>query len=227
MPPTSGNGGGGVQINNQDKTITANGTYTADEGFTGLGNVTVNVAATIDGGEMMDALITRSITEINYNGEVIGDSAFRSCKNLTTANLPNVVEIPQYAFYNCSLLSDVKIPNVEEVKAYSFQYCTALTKIEFSTPVYIWTKALGSCTALKALIIRDTSNRATLGNTDAIEKTPIKDGNGFIYVPKVFLEGDKTYTTMNNWKTYAAQFRALEDYTVDGTVTGELDETKI
>ena len=30
-----------------------------------------------------------------------------------------------------------------------------------------------------------------------------------------------------NWSTYAAQFRALEDYTVDGTTTGELDETKI
>lgn len=33
----------GEQINNQDKTITENGTYTADEGYTGLGTVTVNV----------------------------------------------------------------------------------------------------------------------------------------------------------------------------------------
>ena len=33
----------GSQINNQDKEITENGTYTADEGYTGLGNVIVDV----------------------------------------------------------------------------------------------------------------------------------------------------------------------------------------
>lgn len=36
--------GGGTEINNQNKTITENGTYTADEGYTGLGEVTVNVS---------------------------------------------------------------------------------------------------------------------------------------------------------------------------------------
>ena len=38
----------GEQINNQDKEITTNGTYTADEGYTGLGTVTVNVPSTGD-----------------------------------------------------------------------------------------------------------------------------------------------------------------------------------
>lgn len=38
-------GSGSAEINNQDKTITENGTYTADEGYTGLGTVTVNVQA--------------------------------------------------------------------------------------------------------------------------------------------------------------------------------------
>lgn len=37
--------GSGTEINNQDKTITENGTYSADEGYTGLGEVTVNVQA--------------------------------------------------------------------------------------------------------------------------------------------------------------------------------------
>jgi hypothetical protein len=36
-------GGGGTEINNQDKTITQNGVYTYDEGYTGLGEVTVDV----------------------------------------------------------------------------------------------------------------------------------------------------------------------------------------
>ena len=33
----------GDTINNQNKTITENGTYSADEGYTGLGEVVVNV----------------------------------------------------------------------------------------------------------------------------------------------------------------------------------------
>ena len=35
--------GGGTTINNQDLDITQNGTYTADEGYTGLGTVDVDV----------------------------------------------------------------------------------------------------------------------------------------------------------------------------------------
>lgn len=35
----------GVTINNQDKTITSNGSYTADSGYTGLGTVSVQVSA--------------------------------------------------------------------------------------------------------------------------------------------------------------------------------------
>lgn len=38
----------GEEINNQDKEITENGVYTADEGYTGLGTVTVNVPQTGD-----------------------------------------------------------------------------------------------------------------------------------------------------------------------------------
>lgn len=36
--------GGTAPIHNQDKTITENGVYTADEGYSGLGTITVNVS---------------------------------------------------------------------------------------------------------------------------------------------------------------------------------------
>jgi hypothetical protein len=48
--------------------------------------------------------------------------------------------------------------------------------------------------------------------------------DGYIYVPRALVD---TYKVATNWVTYADQFRALEDYTVDGTITGELDESKI
>ena len=40
--------GSAEMVNNQDKEVTENGTYTADEGYTGLGTVTVNVPQTGD-----------------------------------------------------------------------------------------------------------------------------------------------------------------------------------
>lgn len=43
IPQTGSGGGSGVTIRNQNKTITKNGSYKADSGYTGLGTVTVNV----------------------------------------------------------------------------------------------------------------------------------------------------------------------------------------
>lgn len=57
-----------------------------------------------------------------------------------------------------------------------------------------------------------------------IELHDFASGTGYIYVPAASVD---VYKNVGGWKAYAAQFRALEDYTVDGTITGELDESKI
>ena len=59
----------GVPINNQDKTITENGTYTADEGYTGLGTVTVDVASS--GGGSLPSAKRNDVTFIDYDGTVL------------------------------------------------------------------------------------------------------------------------------------------------------------
>lgn len=56
-----GTASAGGTINNQDKTITENGQYTADEGYTGLGTVTVNV---IDPEYDENLLLTKQILGI-------------------------------------------------------------------------------------------------------------------------------------------------------------------
>lgn len=58
----------GEEINNQDKTITSNGTYTADEGYTGLGKVTVNVPQ--ESGTVAD--IPSGFTEYDYLAKTSG-----------------------------------------------------------------------------------------------------------------------------------------------------------
>jgi hypothetical protein len=62
-----------------------------------------------------------------------------------------------------------------------------------------------------------------LGTTTATYN-PSGSKDGYIYVPSSLVD---SYTANSKWSTYATQFRALESYTVDGTITGALDKSKI
>lgn len=60
--------GSGEEINNQDKTITTNGIYTADAGFTGLGTVTVNVPS---GGDVVESIALGTATTAQVGDKVL------------------------------------------------------------------------------------------------------------------------------------------------------------
>lgn len=60
--------GSGEEINNQDKTVTENGQYTADEGYTGLGTVTVNVPSE---GDVVEAIAIGEATSAVENDKVL------------------------------------------------------------------------------------------------------------------------------------------------------------
>lgn len=62
--------GGGTEINNQDITVTENGTYTAEDGYTGLGTVEVNVP-TGSGVEIKNQDIT-----VTVNGSYTADAGY-------------------------------------------------------------------------------------------------------------------------------------------------------
>ena len=72
--------GGGTAINNQDKTITANGEYTADTGYTGLGKVTVNVA---DSGTSGSGVAPGDVTFRDYDGTVLYSYTLEETQALT------------------------------------------------------------------------------------------------------------------------------------------------
>jgi hypothetical protein len=101
--------------------------------------------------------------------------------------------------------------------------------IDLGNPRALQSEAFKRITNLVALVIRGDTI-CTMEVTSAISDCPIASGTGYIYVPRALLsdtDETKDYRRATNWSTFAAQFRALEDYTVDGTTTGELDETKI
>ena len=135
--------------------------------------------------------------------EIVGDEALSTSiinRSITEIADNNLTKIGQYAFNSCRVLTKVDFPAVTSIGGYAFYSC-----------------------ALTTVILRNETV-CSLSSSDAFSSTPIKSGTGYIYVPRALLEDYKAAT---NWSNFAAQFRALEDYTVDGTITGELDTTKI
>ena len=175
-----------------------------------------------DGDDVLDALIDRSITEISSSSITsIGDSVFQGCSSLTTADFPSVTSIGGYAFQGCSSLTTTNFPVATSIGSYAFYSCSSLTTADFPVATSIGSSAFRTCSKLKSLLLRG-NNVCTL-NKNVFVSTPISSGTGYIYVPSALIE---KYKKATNWSTYSAQFRALEDYTVDGTVTGELDPAK-
>ena len=177
----------------------------------------------------------------------IGESAFRGCSGLKTADFPLLTTMGMHAFYavpeletiNMPLLTSLPnyaiaasskylggvFPCVTSIGNYAFQMCTAITSLDFPIATSIGTRAFNANSALKRLILRN-STMVTLVNKNALIGTPMATSlkNGYIYVPAALVD---TYKADTVWSDFASQFRALEDYTVDGTTTGALDETKI
>ena len=180
-----------------------------------------------------DACVKQLVTDdfSNTNGVYIddgvvkiGQNAFSYCSNLTSVDFPAVTSIDSYAFNNCSNLTSVDFPVATSIGDNAFNNCSKLTSVDFPVATSIGSSAFSYCSNLTSLILRKSDAICTLANINALQSTPIKSGTGYIYVPRAFVD---TYKAASNWSTYANQFRALEDYTVDGTITGALDSSKI
>ena len=118
--------------------------------------------------------------------------------------------------FSATHIESVKLPSVTYVDRNAFWSCWDLKWLEFSEQVWFGNYSLYAVNSLRTLILR--SEMMCKIGVNAMPKVC------YIYVPKALIEDYKADTA---WSVYADQFRALEDYTVDGTITGELDESKI
>lgn len=142
------------------------------------------------------------------------ENCLRGCKNLKTVYLPNATHLYQQAFAFCQTLETLDLPSVTSLASSQvFYHCNSLKSVILRSNVVATLKYTNSFEGCYHF----------LGTVNATYNPEgLKDG--YIYVPSALIEDYKAAT---NWSTYADRFRALEDYTVDGTITGELDETKI
>ena len=173
----------------------------------------------------------------------IGPYAFYNCGGLKTVDFPSATSIDTYAFYGCSGLKTVDFPEATSIGPYVFSGCRSLTTVDFPAATSIGTCAFSRCGGLKtvdfpaatsigpyafehcfnltSIILRNSSQIATLSNTSVFNNcyhllgktnatyNPQGLKDGYIYVPSALID---TYKAATNWTTFADQFRAIEDY---------------
>ena len=215
------------------------------------------MASAIEGIKGSSDWIDRSITTVASNVEAVGDYALAKCAVLTSADFPLAQSVGTYAFYGCDKLATINFPLIKSIGSMAFGYCYELKNVVFPNVESVGDSAFVGCKelvtadfpktisignygfrynySLKALILRSTT-LCTLAATTAFQNcyhiygavdsqyNPSGLRNGYIYVPSALVS---TYKANSVWASFASQIRALENYTVDGTLTGELDETKV
>lgn len=184
-----------------------------------------------------------NITSINApNVTTIGSYAFTAPK-VAQLNFPLLTSIGTNCFTKCPSIKSVNLPELGAVGASCFGYI-GVSRLVIPKATSVGNSALTNskslkyvdlpkCTAianyglrnnslLETLILR-SETMCTLSNY-ALNSTKIANKKGYVYVPSALIENYKVAT---NWSKMSTQFRALEEYTIDGTINGELDESKI
>lgn len=211
----------------------------------------INTIDVLGDDAVYDSIIKRTITEFKDDRITsVRDYAFSNCVNLTKVDIPSATTVKYNSFNGCTTLAEVNIPAVTRIEAYNaFSGCKALkeivlpscsyigqgafsfcSKLEMADcavtdSLYLGNNAFGSTTALKTLVIRSNSV-ATMASKNTLQESGIYYSRGYIYVPSALLSDDdatKDYRRATNWSDYANRFRKLEEWTVDGTVTGDLN----
>ena len=201
---------------------------------------------------VIDSIINRTITEFKDDKLTeVGHYAFFGCTNLETVDCPAVISIDSYAFDSLVNLKNINFPSVEVINALRAFYGCQIEKMIFPSlrvlsnsyplgnmPLKIldlWKiEEMGSMVffgthPLEALFLRNTAKVCTC-KADPLSNSAINRGTGYIYVPKMMNDGTDgiaAYEAATVWSKYGGKFRYVEDYTVDGTITGEIDESKI
>lgn len=181
-------------------------------------------------------LINRTLTGEYVNDRVtaVGSGSFSNLNNITirlnnvtslsynartfygenvNVYLPNVVAAPQYSFRD-NRINLISIPKATTVANNAFYYCGSIQYVDLTAVESIGTH-LGS--SVQNYIIRNTEQVVPAAAANSV---PTKH----LYVPGAMVDAYKNATI---WCDIADKIRPLEEYTLDGTVTGELDFEKM
>ena len=168
-----------------------------------------------------------ALTTINLPRAVNCLSTFADNTALTTVNLASVTGLSSDMFNGCTNLTNVTLTSCRSISARAFYNCTNLSYLDLPAVTSIGTGAfhnLGANAKPLHVMLRSTtvctySGQPGSGNLGG-------DPQRFLYVPAA-IKSQYSLLESGGWTTAFEEVRALEDYTVDGTITGALDPNKI
>jgi hypothetical protein len=183
----------------------------------------------------------KNIYLTNTENITSSQSMFRGCYRVTYISPIKSKLIANMSYMYCECKAVEKLLNINtdanQDFSWMFRNCEKLKIVDISmfnsSSSNKARNVFENCYSLKAAIIRNfgssyvidtyTFNNCyhILGTTNATYN-PEGLQDGYIYVPRAMIE---TLQSATNWS--ALQYRALEDYTKDGTTTGELDLAKM
>jgi hypothetical protein len=164
-------------------------------------------------------------------------NVFQDCTNLEIVELPQIKAIGYAWFSYCTHLKSVYIPNINIIASFAFSRCSSLEHLDLWNATHIYGNAFSNSTNLKTIILRGseltTLSASPFANTGAFKATQFDNtytnSNGGIVLCPQSLTAE--YPNATNWSVMYAGgkclFWALEDYTVDGTIEGEIDWDKL
>lgn len=190
-----------------------------------------------------DMFIERTIEEYcDDSATIIGQHAFNGCAALAEVDIPNVTRIYTNGFNGCSSLTTVNVPALTGLYGYEFAACTKLVSMKFPSVTLTDCSGYGpfsgsgveildfpvltnikgqpfySAKFLRSVILRSSTVCVLNTTIDYVFAATSFPTNGYIYVPRALVD---SYKAATNWSAIADRFKPLENYTVDGTITGE------
>lgn len=171
----------------------------------------VNTVSLIGDSALTDSILDGTVTEIVDDYVIdMGLGVLRAQQNLKKVVLLSAEKCPD--LYNCPVLEKVVLPSlVRDISHQAFYLCKSLTYVDGGRATSIGEHAFYTCPLNTLILRREESVCAMLyANTVGSSVT--------VYVPAAII-GE--YRKATNWST-VTKFRPLEQYTVDGTVMGEL-----
>lgn len=212
--------GGGSTDNNWAEVMRYESTDLFDNTITELHRA---VLYTNSGDSYITSISFPSLTEL-------GRYAFYGQSKVVSINIPALADFSGNSlFYLCSKLESITLPALSHTASsyYAldalFQACRAIQKIDLGNNSTTFNNRFNSncfntCTNLKALILR-WNNVVINSSSNNLTYSGIASGTGYIYVPSSLVS---SYQAASNWSTYSSQIRAIEDYSSDGTVNGDI-----
>lgn len=133
--------------------------------------------------------------------KTIGFECFRYVHLPETLIFPNVTRLDSRCFGGATGLKTLVLPAVSSLDSYPLADNVVIQTIDFgeNTPTF-GSYSLSGNTSLTTLILRKTSDVIALGNLNAFNNTPFKNGGsgGTVYVPQALIN---SYQSANNWST--------------------------